>query len=184
MISFNGKYFDGKTSVQTDVICKVYDSGTVHVETADDHSRIVNLPLSDLNISTRLAETPRYLKFPDNAKLETLANDTVDQLVKQFGRRSWLDRVHLLESRFKYVLVGLLFLLVFLWGSVQYGIPWAARVIANMLPPSILNVASQQTLSMLDKSVLSETELDVDTRERLKGHFQPLIFPEKTSLKK
>jgi Zn-dependent protease with chaperone function len=175
MISFTGKYFDGKTSVQKDVVCKVYDSGTVHVEKAEDQSRIASLPLSDLDISARVAGTPRYLKFPDNAKLETLANDTVDRLVARYGRRSWLDRVHLLESRFKYVLVGLLLLLVFLWGSFQYGIPWAARVIANMLPPSILNVASQQSLSMLDKSVLSATELDADTHERLKAHFQPLI---------
>jgi len=175
MIVFSGKYYDGKTSGQTDVVCKVYDSGTVHVEKVEDQNRIVSLPLSDLDISTRLADTPRYLKFPDHAKLETLANDSVDQLVRQFGRRSWLDRVHLLESRFKYVFLGLLFLMVFLWGSVQYGIPWAARIIANMLPPSVLNVASQQTLSMLDKSILSATELDADTRERLTDHFQPLI---------
>ena len=175
MISFNGKYFDGKTSVQTDVVCNVYDSGTVHVEKVDDHSRIAKLPLSHLDISARVAGTPRYLKFPGGAKLETLDNDTVDQLVERYGRKSWLGKVHLLESRFKYVLLGLLFLLVFLWGSVQYGIPWAAKIIANMLPPSILNVASQQTLSMLDRSMLSATELDVDTRERLKAHFQPLI---------
>ena len=175
MIAFNGKYYDGKTSVQTDVVCNVYDSGTVHVEKADDHNRIVTMPLSDLDISARVAGTPRYLKFPGGAKLETLENDTVDKLLKRFGRTSWLDRVHLLESRFKYVLVGLVFLLVFFWGSVQYGIPWAARIIANMLPPSILNVASQQTLSMLDRAMLSTTELGADTRERLKAHFQPLI---------
>lgn len=175
MISFNGKYYDGKSSEQTDVVCNVYDSGTVHVEKADDHSRIVTLPLSDLDISVRLADTPRYLKFPNGAKLETLDNDNVDLLSEQFGRTSWLDKVHLLESRFKYVLVGLVFLLVFLWGSVQYGIPWAARAIAGMLPPSILDVASQQTLSMLDRSVLSSTELESNIRERLEMHFQPLI---------
>jgi len=175
MIVFYGKYYDGKTAEQTDVVCNVYDSGTVHVEKADDHSRIMTRQLSDIDISNRLADTPRYLKFPNGAKLETLDNDSVDLLLEQFGRTSWLDKVHLLESRFKYVLVGLVFLLVFLWGSVQYGIPWAARAIATMLPPSILDVASRQTLSILDRSVLSSTELDAGTRERLEMHFQPLI---------
>ena len=175
MISFIGKYYDGKTSEQTDVVCNVYDSGAVHVERAADHSRILTLPRFELDISARLADTPRYLMFPNNAKLETLDNDTVDRLAEKFGRKSWLDKVHILESRFKYVLVGLVFLLVFLWGGVQFGIPWAAKNIANMLPPSILNMASQQTLSMLDRSMLSATELDTDTRERLQVHFQPLI---------
>lgn len=175
MISFNGKYFDGKTAGQTDVFCCVYDSGSVHVENADDHSRIVIQPLSDIDISARLADTPRYLTFPGGAKLETLDNDAVDRLLEHFGRTSWLYRVHLLESRFKYVVAGLVLLLVFLWGSVQYGIPWAARIIANMLPPSILDVASQQTRSILDKAILSSTELDADTRQGLKAQFQPLV---------
>lgn len=175
MISFTATYYDGQTAGQKDVVCRIYDSGAVHVETADDHRRIATLPLSDLDISVRLADTPRYLKFPGGAKLETLDNDTVDKVVERFGRRSWMDKVYLLESRLKYVLVGLVFLLIFLWGSVQYGIPWAAKAIAEMLPPSILDVASQQTLSMLDRSMLSATELDDDTRERLKAHFKPLI---------
>jgi len=175
MISFKGKWYDGKTAGQTDVVCHVYDSGAVHVERSDDHSRIATLPRFDLDISARLADTPRYLKFPGGAKLETLDNDTVDRLVARFGRPSWLDRVHLLESRFKYVLVGIVLTLVFLWGSVQYGIPWTARIIADMLPSSILDLASQQTLTMLDRSVLSSTELDSNTRERLRSHFQPLI---------
>jgi hypothetical protein len=174
MISFKGKWYDGKTAGQVDVVCRIYDSGSVYVEKADDHSRIATLPRFDLDISARLADTPRYLKFPGGAKLETLDNDTVDRLIKKFGRPSWLDMVYRLESRFKYVLVGLLLVLVFLWGSVQYGIPWTARIIANMLPPSILNLASQQTLIMLDRAVLSPTELDSDTRERLRAHFQPL----------
>jgi Zn-dependent protease with chaperone function len=174
MITLYGKWYDGKTAGQTDVVCRIYDSGSVHVEKADDNSRIATLPRFDLDISARLADTPRYLKFPGGAKLETLDNDSVDRLKERFGRSSWLDMVHRLESRFKYVLVGLVIMLAFLWGSFQYGIPWTARIIANMLPPSILDLASQQTLAMLERSVLSPTELDSGTRERLKAHFRPL----------
>ena len=98
MIALRGKWYDGKTAVQTDVVCTVYDSGNVHVEKADDHSRIVTLPQFAVDISARLADTPRYLKFPDGAQLETLDNDTVDQLVERYRRTSWLDRVCLLYT--------------------------------------------------------------------------------------
>ena len=175
MITFRGKWYDGRTAEQTDVVCHVYDSGAVHVERADDHSRIATLPRFDLKISSRLADTPRYLRFPGGEKLETDDNDIVDQLIGQFRKSSWLDVVHLFESRLKYVLFGFILLLVFIWGSVQYGIPLVARIIAEGLPPSVLDIASQQTVAILDKSILSPSELDPDTRERLRDHFQPLL---------
>lgn len=175
MIYFKARWFDGRTSEQTEVVCKVYDSGAVHVERTDDHSRVVALPQFKLNISPRLADTPRYLQLPGGEKLETDDNDTVDRLNRKFGKRSWLDFVHRFESRLKYVAIGLVCFLLLIWGSVQYGIPLTARIIAERLPPSALNLASRQTVAMLDRTVFSATELDVDTRQRLQEHFQPLL---------
>jgi len=175
MISFKGKWYDGRTAGQTEVVCKVYDSGVVYVEKADDHSRVTNLPLSNIKISPRLAGTPRYLRFPDGEKLETDDHDIVDQVIGQFRKSSWLDGVHRFESRLKYVVVGFILLLVFFWGSMQYGIPLVARIIAERLPPSVLDITSQQTVAILDQSILSPSELDPDTRERLRAHFQPLL---------
>jgi len=175
VISVRGKWYDGRTAVQADVVCNVYDSGAVHVERTDDHRQLVTLPQFNIKISSRLADTPRYLQFPGGEKLETDDNDTVDRLMEKFSRTSWLYLVHRLESRIKYVAVGLVLLLLFLWVGVQYGIPLAARIIASRLPSSVLDVASRQTVSMLDRAVLSTSELDSATRERLLGHFQPLL---------
>jgi predicted Zn-dependent protease len=73
------------------------------------------------------------------------------------------------------VVLALVILLLFLWGSVQYGVPGAAKVIAFWLPPSVHRAASGQTLDILDRSILHPSELDETTRARLTEHFRPVI---------
>ena len=107
-----------------------------------------------------MADTPRYLYFPDGEKFETQDNLSVDRIVKRFAGARWTGWLHRLESRWRFVLIALAGMLVFLWGGIKYGVPLAARGIAERLPPSILHAAGEQTLGILDRSVLSKTDLD------------------------
>jgi Zn-dependent protease with chaperone function len=83
--------------------------------------------------------------------------------------------VHLMESRKRYVLLALAVLLLGLWGTIKYGVPAAAKLIAFRLPPSVDNIAGRQTLDVLDRSLLRPSELDKDTQTRLLNHFQSVI---------
>jgi len=175
MISIKGKWFDSLTSAQVEAVCFFYDNGSVRVERVADHTPLLELRESDIHISPRLANTPRRLNFPSGEKLETEDNDTVDRLAKQLKRSSWQSALHRLETRKRYVLIAFLALLLFMWGSVRYGIPQAARLIAYRLPPAVLNVTSRQTLEFLDRSVFAPTELDEQTQSRLIKHLVPVV---------
>ncbi|UCD87752.1 MAG: M48 family metallopeptidase [Desulfobacterales bacterium] len=175
MTSITGKWYDSKTSAQVDAGCLIYDNGAVRVERLEDGEPLVLLPRFDIKASPRLADTPRRLYFPAGEKFETKDNDAVDQVMTQFKRRSWLRIVYRLESRRRYIALALASLLLFMWGSMKYGVPAAAKLIAFRLSPSIHGMAGRHTLDVLDRSVFRPSELDKAVQTRLMAHFEPVM---------
>ncbi len=110
MISIKGKWYDGRTSATEDVVCIVYDNGAIRIERMGDEGLILTRPRFDITVSPRLANTQRYLLFPDGEKLATDDNETVDRIETQFSKPSWLRFVHRLESHWRYVLPALVLL--------------------------------------------------------------------------
>ena len=84
MISIEGKWYDGKTSTVGDVVCIVYDNGAYRIERMSDGGLILIRPRFDIKISPRLANTQRYLLFPQGEKFETGDNDIVDRIETHF----------------------------------------------------------------------------------------------------
>ncbi|MDL1963169.1 MAG: M48 family metallopeptidase [Deltaproteobacteria bacterium] len=175
MISITGKWYDSRTSAQVGAICRIYDDGAVRVERLENGESLVLLPLHDIKASTRLADTSRRLYFPSGEKFETKDNDAVDRVMNRFKHRSLPAIVYRLESRKRYIVLALASLLLFMWGSMKYGVPAAARLIAFRLPPSIHDIAGRHTLDILDRAVFRPSELDKATRTRLMEHFRPVM---------
>ena len=127
-------FFDGKTPHKKDV--RLYFEGT-------EHMRIVGLgtdlvyPLSAVRITSRLANTPRSLYFPDGGKCETLENDAIDAILRRQGKGRWQSMLHTLESRLGYVAVALVLTFVGGWALVEYGIPALATQVAYAVPASV-----------------------------------------------
>ncbi len=175
MISVTGTWYDGKTSARVQAVCLVYDNGSVCLERLEDGHRLLCLPQFDVQVSPRLADTPRFLYFPGGGKLETEHNETVDRLIAELKRPGKLSFVHRLESRWRYVSLAFAVLLLFLFGTVQYGVPSLAKVVAFRLPYSVLGLASQQTLGIMDRTLLSPSELEPERQQQLMEHFRPVI---------
>jgi Zn-dependent protease with chaperone function len=175
VIAFKGRWYDGKSSAQTGVICEVYDNGSVHVKRLADGETIYRQPAFDATVTPRLADTPRYLRFKSGGKLETVAHDALDRVIDRHGKPSWLGAVHRMETRLIYVLAALAVLAAILWAVMSYGIPAASKFVAFRLPPSVLDVAARQTLDILEKSFLNDTALDASTIARLEERFSPAL---------
>lgn len=175
MISFKGKWQNGRTSDQQDVSCRVYDNGSVRVERLADNATVMALPRFDITASPRLANTARYLYFPDGHQIETEDNDTVDRVLEQFNQKSWLALVHRLENRWAYVIIAIGLFLFLFGASVKYGIPFASKAIAFKLPPSVQRAAENQTVKAMDKSFFEASQLGIETRTRLMNHFHTAI---------
>ena len=175
MIVIRGFYYDGQSSAQVPARCRIYDSGAVRVEGLDDHGLLASLKSFTIRVSPRLANTPRYLHLPNQGKFETEENDLVDELLRRFGRRSWLNVVHFLETRKRWILTCLLAIVLMVWFVGRYGVPFAAKVIAGHLPKKVTEMASQKTMDTLDRSLLHPSQLHAAVLERLNAHFQPII---------
>jgi Zn-dependent protease with chaperone function len=175
MIVIDGTWYDGKTSTPHPAVLRAYDNGAVAVEASGDGRKLLATTESRLKISPRLANTPRYIYFPDGEKFETDHNDLVDAVAATVKQPSFLNVVHRLETRWRYVtLISVVFVLL-LAGFVKYGIPAAAEFLAFRLPPSVMETASRQTLEALDSAVFQPSELPPETQERLLAAFAPVI---------
>lgn len=175
MIVIRGFYYDGQSSVQIPARCCVYDSGAIRIEGLDDNNLLASLESFAIHVSPRIANTPRYLRLPNQGKFETDENDAVDKLLHRFKRHSWQHIVHFLESRKRWILTCLLAMVLMAWVMGRYGVPVAAKVIADHLPEKVIEMAGQRTMDTLERSLLKESKLDAAVMERLKSHFRPII---------
>ncbi len=122
-----------------------------------------------VEISSRLGNTPRFVRFADGTAFETADNDAVDRLLPAHGA----GLLHHLESRLRYVLIGVLVTVVFVWASVQWGVPMAARTIAAMLPASVHVHADRLVLELIDRQMMAPSALDPAEQQRLQALFAP-----------
>lgn len=175
MINIRGFYYDGRSSAQVPARFCVYDNGTIRVEGLDDNGLLASMGSFDIQISPRLANTPRYLHLPNQGKFETEENDKVDELLHRFQHRSWLHIVHFMETRKRWIIICLLAIVLMTWYLGRYGVPVAAKVIADNLPEKVAEMAGERTMDTLDRSLLQESQLDPKIVERLESHFRPII---------
>lgn len=175
MIKIEGKWYDGKSSAQKKAVLKAFDNGVIQVEQADTGEVLIQRNKLNARISDRLADTPRFFTFSDNSILETQDNQAVDQLLKQMNVGGWMQWVHILESKKRYIVAASLLVLLFGAAMVKFGFPWAAKKIASRLPPSVFKTADRQTMDTLDRIVFKPTKLPSDTQQRVRKHFQHII---------
>lgn len=175
MYTLNGKWFDGKTSQQLEASCYIDSSGMTKLYLQPDRHCVFSGDFSELRVSSRLGNTPRYVYFPGGGKFECLDNDGLDQCCQQINPNQIQQWIHQLESRWHYVLLTLAVVLVFSWAVVVYGVPATANYVAKVLPHKVSEFAGEQTLDMLDNTFMEPTTLDENTRQRLMESFAPVL---------
>lgn len=167
-----GRFFDGNSS-RSHPASVVVENGLLRVEGGAGEILHPALAPDQVEFSSRVGNTPRFLRFPGGASFETADNDAVDRLLAQRAPASGL--AHRLESRLRYVIAGLVLTVVFVWGGVHWGIPALARVAAFALPAELNAQAEAMVLEVLDHQILEPSRLPADEQDRLLAAFAPLI---------
>ncbi len=170
-----GNWFDGKTSAAQPVELHMNDVGTISVIRVSDKALLMTASFTNVDVKSRVGNTPRYLYFPDGEKCETRDHDVVDQWLKRYRPSIKHSLAHSLESHSYFVALTLVLVIAFSWVTVVYGLPTASRYIAYHLPQNVLDRAATETLQLLDKVHLKPTSLDAATRARILKHFAPAI---------
>jgi len=154
---------------------KVYASGLACVVAQGQSRELARVNVTELDVSSRLGQTPRFVRLPCGGVLETSDNDAVDALLRQWQPRRFQGWIHTLESHLPFVVVTALLVLVFAWASVFHGVPAAAERMAHALPAETLNTISRETLGLMDRLYLKPTELSGEKQAELQADFASVL---------
>ena len=156
MTAVDGRYYDGKSTLQHKV--------SLHAETPG-RLRVVgdgidfNCALADVRASSRLGNTRRHLTFADGSQFETENNDAIDAIFSGVKAGAFGRLLHRWESTLGYVALALVLTVAAIWVGVTYGIPAAAKQIAFRLPEATNRLLGQEALETLDQVLLQPTRL-------------------------
>ncbi|HEX9620916.1 MAG TPA: M48 family metallopeptidase [Polyangiaceae bacterium] len=167
MMRFSARYYDGQSSRATEVEV-VLDGDVVRLEGLGVP---VAFPLRQVRIAPRLGNTARSLALPGGAKCETSDNTAVDALEQRAGKGRASALLHRLESSWKGVLAAAALLALVVAGGLKWGIPLLARHVAESIPDALAYDLGQGTLSVLDRTLLSPTQISEQRQAELRAAF-------------
>lgn len=128
---------------------------------------------SALELNSRVGSTPRFVRFPDGGAFETADHGGVEAMLAPPGRGDGF--AHRLESRLRYVLLGLVVTMVLGWATVRHAIPALAEAVARSLPPAIVAKMGDGVLELLDAGPLGPSTLSATEQARLRLRFAPFL---------
>jgi Zn-dependent protease with chaperone function len=158
---FVARYYYGRTSRAHDVSASS-DGKRLLIRS---EAITADVALADVRVSSRLGDSPRYLMFPDGAKCETDEHEAVDEIF------SSPNITHRLERRWSFALAATLVTAVFVWLSVEFGLPAIARHAAHAIPVAMEQSMGEQSLKALDGDMLKESRLLEVDRARVRAAF-------------
>ena len=172
MNRIDGYYFSGENSQKAladltfigNNLCQVRKSGksyTLNIATAE--------------ISTRLGNTPRTIEFEDGSTFETTANDVIDQYLVENPNGSHWPLLHLLETRWSWVLSMTVAVIAFVYLFITYGIPYTADVIAENAPASVHEQLGSHVLAALDSDLFEPTTLSAERQAEVRAAIAPAL---------
>lgn len=176
MICFQAQYHSGTTSASQWVEVQVDDSGLI---------RIPELGLqfehwAELDVSPRIGNTPRYIGLPDSlGQLETLQNDTVDQLQSNLESKGFNGLIHSLEHSWRMILLSSVAALVVIWGSVIYGVPALAKYAASHVPDEVIFSLGDEALNIFDAEMFLPSKLSAERQQQIQALFKNAVPPNK-----
>ena len=173
----SGHWYDGTTSRQQTAHLSIDPQGCVRVEV--EGRMLPACPLSALEISARLGNTPRAIIFPDGGRFETRDNERIDQWLARWQPSPWAW-VHHWESAWQYVLASVVLIGLLAWWVIVEGLPMAADKIADVLPESVGEMLGEQSMQILDEYYFKPSRLPETDKQRVQTHFQRALdsFPE------
>ena len=165
-------YFDGRSTRVRVVRLEI--AGKDLLITGEDIDRRV--PFAHVTVDERLGRAPRRLRFRNGAFCEVSDLHALDELLSAAAHRDgWVDRM---QRHLQFVLLSIAGCAALAVAGYKWGLPWAAALGAEKMPPAISGQLSVQTLHLLDGNVLLPSRIGTDRRQALGAGFYRLRLPE------
>lgn len=174
--TLQGRYYDGQTAVCQEIQLWLDANDILHAEP----TLFEPLAIGDVQISSRIGNTPRTITLPSGAIVETDDHAVLDSWAARHSKNANL--IHRLESRLSYALGALICVFILLITGAIWGVPWISNIVAHAVPTEAVAKLGSETLNYLDKSLLEPSELDADRRQTLTRRFNTLLPADTESL--
>jgi Zn-dependent protease with chaperone function len=174
-VGIQGRWFDGKSSQACEAVLTLRGDTSVCVTHAVTQESLVVANVNDLDISSRLGNSARFVRFANGAAFETTDNAAVDTLQKKRLDGGFAGLLHTLESHLGLVVTAVVLVLALLVGGALYGIPATARLIAFQLPQNTLDTVAAESLAVLDRTHFAASELSDERQAQLQAEFKPVL---------
>lgn len=133
-------------------------------------------PLASVSFDERLGNAPRRIRLADGSFCEVRDHAGLRDLMKAAQLRDgWVDRA---QRHVHWVLLSLVACVALIGATYRWGLPWAARMLAQRLPPAVGATLSTQTLKALDGGWLQPSGFDAKRQAALRSEFQALRMPD------
>ena len=159
--------YDGKSSKEHKVTIDFTFERRVKIA-----SHGIDVALEEIEIESRLGNTPRVIEFPNGVRCKSDENDKIDQILRDFNINK--SKTHKIESSIALTLGSIILTIGFVWFMLTGGANYTANFLANILPQSTLDEMSNLTLKQLEDSFLEESNLSKEQKEIIQSHFDRL----------
>lgn len=167
-----GDFFAERSSDARRAVLTRAQDGTIRVLDMGGAEIVTSEP-GKADISPRVGNIPRRVRFADAGLFVTPDNDGVDGLdMTRSGRRGAL--IHRLE-RFRLHLIALAVIVAMCVTAVyRYALPAMVEVAIAVTPPVVPRLISSGAIDSLDRLILSDTGLEDARREDITRRFEAL----------
>jgi Zn-dependent protease with chaperone function len=167
VIEFQADFFDGFTATSHPV--QVRFSGQ-QLELSGEDFHLVKA-VASLRIEPVLGRTNRVLKLSSGEKLVSADFAAIAALETALGVNKGMTFVHLLEQRWRWVLVSFVALILLTGFFVRFGVPWFAQIAAFATPVSVLKTITDSAFAGIDGQLLKPSKLSENRSTEIQSIF-------------
>jgi Zn-dependent protease with chaperone function len=169
MIAFSAEYFDGVKSTGIRVRLELNGEGILSIHGLDT---LQTYALKDIEVEARLGNTVRKITLPDGATCESSDHAMLDELLRCSRRGRAGTWLHQVESTWRVAIFSAVLLIVFVIVGTRWGIPLAAKSLAQAIPQAMAYDLGRGSLAMLDNTLLHPSTLSAERQGELLKRFK------------
>ena len=172
MVEVHGKLFDGESSKLSSAILQLNDAGQLYLRNAN-HDQM--LDANEVEISSRLGNSARYVELGVLGRFETTDNDAIDAMARELHVDDKSNFLHKLESNLPLIAVAVVITALFIAATVRWGIPIAADKIVDALPEKSADIIESKILEQLESSWFEPSKLSKARSNQLQDLFEQVL---------
>jgi Zn-dependent protease with chaperone function len=168
MQTIHGKLYDGSSSAGQTTTLQLDDNDGLILIIGN---KAISLSPRELEISSRLGNSARYIEISGYGRFETVDNDAIDRLANQFIPQDQTSFLHKLESNLPLIGLAIAITVVVVGAMIRWGIPALSDRIVEQLPDKTTDYIERVITDKIEQRWFTESKLSEQRQTQLQDLF-------------